>query len=76
MSDEKVEVVRKPLRVREPSSRTLDQQLLLRLPRLVARYGRLVGRLPPRSRLRHAVVWRKQDYLDHAEALEAVGLPE
>jgi ketosteroid isomerase-like protein len=44
--------------VREPSRRTLDQRVLLRFPRLVGPYARLVGRLPPHSRLRHAAVWR------------------
>ena len=36
MSQENVEFVRKPLRVRERSSRTLDQRLSLRFPRLAA----------------------------------------
>ena len=58
MSQENVEVVRKPLAVRERSSRTLDQRLLLRFPRLNAATARLIGRLPPRSRLRQAAVWR------------------
>jgi ketosteroid isomerase-like protein len=58
MSQQNVEVVRKPLRVRERSRRTLDQRLFLRFPRLAAVNARLIGRLPPRSRLRQAVVWR------------------
>ena len=58
MSQQSVEVVRKPLRVRERSRRTLDQRLLLRFPRLAAVNARLIARLPPRSRLRQAVVWR------------------
>jgi len=58
MSQENVEVVRKPLRVRERSRRTLDQRLLLRFPRLATANARLIGRLPPRSRLRQAAVWR------------------
>jgi ketosteroid isomerase-like protein len=58
MSQENLEIVRKPLRVRRQSSRTLDQRLLLRFPRLVAAYARLVGRLPPTSRFRQAVVSR------------------
>ena len=62
MSQENVEVVRKPLRVRERSSRTLDQRLGLRFPRLGAASGRLtgrlIGRLSPRSRLRQAALWR------------------
>jgi ketosteroid isomerase-like protein len=52
------QVVRKPLRVRERSRRTLDQRLLLRFPSLAAAPLRLIGRLPPSSRLRHAVIWR------------------
>jgi hypothetical protein len=58
MSQDNVEVVRKPLRVRERSSRTLDQRLALRFPRLVDAYARLFGRLPPSSRLRQAFMWR------------------
>ena len=52
------QIVRKPLRVRERSSRTLDQRLFLRFPRLVDAYARLLDRLPPTSRLRQAAVWR------------------
>ena len=58
MSQEHVEVVRQPLRLRERSSRTLDQRLALRLPRLAAGCARLVFSLPPRSRLRKAAVSR------------------
>jgi ketosteroid isomerase-like protein len=58
MSQENVEVVRKPLRVREQSSRTLDQRLVLRFPRLADAYARWIGRLPPTSRVRQAVMWR------------------
>ncbi len=58
MSREKVEIVRKPLRVRQRSSRTLDERLFLRFPRLFAANARLIGQLPPRSRLRQAFVWR------------------
>jgi ketosteroid isomerase-like protein len=53
-----VEVVRTPLRVRERSSRPLDQRLFLRFPRLVEAYARLIGRLPPGSRLRQPALWR------------------
>jgi hypothetical protein len=56
------QIVRKPLRVREGSRRTLDQRLALRFPRLAAANARLIGKLPLGSR--------------HAEALEAVGLRE
>ena len=52
------QIVRKPLRVRERSSRTLDQRLALRLPRLAAAWARTIGKLPPSSRLRQATVWR------------------
>jgi ketosteroid isomerase-like protein len=58
MSTENVEIVRKPLRVRERSRRTLDQQLSLRFPRLAAAFLRRIFRLPPSSRLRHATLWR------------------
>jgi ketosteroid isomerase-like protein len=58
MSQENVEIVRKPLRVRERSRRTLDQRLSLRFPRLAAAYLRLIFKLPPGSRLRQASLWR------------------
>jgi ketosteroid isomerase-like protein len=58
MSQETVEIVRKPLRVRERASRTVDQRLFLRFPRLVDPYARLIGRLSPTSRLRQGAVWR------------------
>ena len=58
MSLEKVEVVRKPLRANQRSRRTLELRLLLRFPRLTVAYLRLVGKLPPRSRLRQAALWR------------------
>jgi ketosteroid isomerase-like protein len=53
-----VTVVRKPLRVRERSSRTLDQRLAIRFPALSAGLFRLIGRLPPRSRVRQLLLWR------------------
>jgi ketosteroid isomerase-like protein len=58
MSREKVDVVRRPLRVRERSHRTLDQRLSLRFPRLAAAYLRVIGGLPTGSRLRQALAWR------------------
>jgi ketosteroid isomerase-like protein len=58
MSQENVEIVRKPLGVRERSSRTLDQRLSLRFPRLAAANSRRIGKLPPGSRLRQATLWR------------------
>jgi ketosteroid isomerase-like protein len=54
-----MEVVRKPLRVRERSHRTIDQRLALRFPRLAAASSRmLLGKLTPDSRLRQAALWR------------------
>jgi ketosteroid isomerase-like protein len=58
MSQESVEFVRKPLRVRERSRRTLDERLSLRFPRLAAASARLIARLPPTSRLRQGALWR------------------
>jgi hypothetical protein len=62
MSNENVEIVRKPLRVRGRSRRTLDERLLVRFPRLAAAYiprvARLIGKLPPGSRLRQALLRR------------------
>jgi ketosteroid isomerase-like protein len=58
MSQESGQVVRKPLRLGERSSRPLDQRIFLRFPRLVEAYARLIGRLPPGSRLRQAALWR------------------
>jgi ketosteroid isomerase-like protein len=52
------EIVRKPLRARERAGRTLDQRLSLRFPRLTDPLFRLIARLPPRSRLRQAALWR------------------
>jgi hypothetical protein len=58
MSEEHAEVVRKPLRVRERSSRTLDQRLAIRFPTYPRILSRLLSRLPPSSRLRRAALWR------------------
>jgi len=58
MSQENAAVVRKPLRVRERSSRTLDQRLAIRFPRLAAACFRLIGKLPPGSRVRQPVLQR------------------
>jgi ketosteroid isomerase-like protein len=52
------QIVRQPIRVRERSSRTLEHRLALRFPRLGAAYARLIGRLPPSSRLRQAALRR------------------
>ena len=51
-------MVRKPLRVRERSRRTLDQQLSLRFPSLAAAFLRRILQLPLKSRLRQATLWR------------------
>jgi ketosteroid isomerase-like protein len=53
-----VTVVRKPLRVRERSSRTLDQRIAIRFPGLAAAASHLFGRLSPRSPIRHALLSR------------------
>ena len=58
MSQEKLKFVRKPLRVREQSSRTLEERLGIRFPWLVATQASLIARLPPGSRLRNRMVWR------------------
>jgi ketosteroid isomerase-like protein len=58
MPQQDVEIVRTPIAVRERSSRTLDQRLALRFPRLAAASRRLFGRLPPNSRIRQALVSR------------------
>ncbi len=52
------EIVRKPLRVRERSHRTLDQRLALRFPWLASTSFRVIDRLPPSSRIRQAALWR------------------
>jgi ketosteroid isomerase-like protein len=52
------QMVRKPLRLREPSSRTLDQRGLIRFPWLFAPLRRAMQRLPPRSRIRQEMLWR------------------
>lgn len=52
------EIVRAPLQVHDRSSRTLDQRLSLRFPRVAARLARLIGTLPLGSRLRRAALWR------------------
>ena len=58
MSQENVEIVRSRLRVRERSSRTIDQRLSLRFPRLAAANTRLIAKLPPDSSLRKALLPR------------------
>jgi len=58
MPDQNVEFVRKPLQIREHSHRTLDQRLAIRFPRLSAASFRTLAKLPPRSRIRQAALWR------------------
>jgi ketosteroid isomerase-like protein len=58
MSLESVEVVRQPITVRADSRRHLEERLALRFPRALALVARAVWRLPPRSRLRRAVIRR------------------
>jgi ketosteroid isomerase-like protein len=58
MSQEHVEIVRQPLRVRDRSSRTLDERLSLRFPWLIDASSWLIAKLPPRSRLRRAALSR------------------
>jgi ketosteroid isomerase-like protein len=58
MSRDNVDLVRKPLKIREHSRRTLDQRLAIRFPWLSAASFRLLAKLPPRSRVRQAAVWR------------------
>lgn len=58
MARRNVEYVRKPLRARGRSRRTLDLRILVRFPRLAAASFRLVGSLPPTSRVRQALLWR------------------
>lgn len=58
MSQENVRVVRRPLSVRERSSRTLEQRLGIRFPWVVTTQAFLVARLAPGSHLRNLMVWR------------------
>jgi ketosteroid isomerase-like protein len=58
VSRQNIEIVRKPLRVRDRSTRTLDQRLILRFPRLAAGFFRFIGGLSAGSRFRQAAVWR------------------
>jgi ketosteroid isomerase-like protein len=58
MSQGNIQVVRKPLRAGDGSSRTLDQRVSLRFPRLAAAWVGLIAKLPPGSRLRQAALWR------------------
>jgi ketosteroid isomerase-like protein len=66
MSQQGSEIVRKPLRAHQRSSRTLDERLSLRFPRLADRCLRLILGLPPSSRLRQAALWRSARLLVEA----------
>jgi ketosteroid isomerase-like protein len=56
MAEENQGIVRKSLRVREQSHRTLDQRLALRFPPLADASARLFGKLPPAWRIRQALL--------------------
>jgi ketosteroid isomerase-like protein len=58
VSQENVEIVRQPLRARQRSSRALDQRVSLRFPWLGAATARLIGQMPPTSRLRRSALAR------------------
>jgi ketosteroid isomerase-like protein len=58
MSEENVEVVRQPMAVRAHSRRRLEERLGLLFPGGLAFFARLAWRLPPRSRLRRALIRR------------------
>jgi ketosteroid isomerase-like protein len=58
MSQENVEVVRQPLTVAPHSRRRLEQRLAFRFPGVYTLLTRLVFRMPPRSRLRQALLRR------------------
>jgi ketosteroid isomerase-like protein len=58
MPPQDTEIVREQPRGRERSGRSLDQRLALRFPWWAAACARLIGRLPPSSRLRQKALWR------------------
>ena len=58
MSEENVEIVRQRVSLRARPRPSLDERLALRFPAAVVAMTRLVWRLPPRSRLRQAVLRR------------------
>lgn len=60
------QIVRKQLRVRDLSTRPLEQRLAVRFPRLTHAYVRLLFRLPPGSRFRQAVVRRGSQLVTEA----------
>ena len=58
MSEENVEVVRQPIALKDRPRRGLDERIYLRFPSVVAFVTRAVWRLPPRSRVRRALLLR------------------
>ena len=58
MSRENVEIVRQPVVIGAQSRRRLEERLAVRFPAALALVSRLVLRLPPRSRLRQALIRR------------------
>ncbi len=58
MSQENVEIMRQSISMEARSRRGLEERLFLRFPRLHAFVFRTVWRLPPRSRIRQAVLRR------------------
>ncbi|MEK6328737.1 MAG: nuclear transport factor 2 family protein [Actinomycetota bacterium] len=58
MSQENVEMVRQPVALRAHTRRRLEERLAVRFPRAAAFLNRAVFRLPPRSRLRRAIIRR------------------
>jgi ketosteroid isomerase-like protein len=58
MSQDNVEIVRQPIAVRERSHRRIEERFALRFPRGLAFVARRVFRMPPRSRLRQAILRR------------------
>ena len=67
MSQENVEPVRHSLQLRERSGRTLEQRVAMRLPWFAGLWLRLMARLPPRSRLRQALLLRAS-----ADSMDAI----
>jgi ketosteroid isomerase-like protein len=58
MAQENAEIVRRPLSPYARSWRALDQRMGLRFPRLAAAVSRRIGKQPPSSRIRQAVLAR------------------
>jgi ketosteroid isomerase-like protein len=60
------QIVRKPLAVRPRSARTVRQRLYIRFPQLGQAFARAVDALPPRSRLRQAMISRAFEFATDA----------